>query len=161
MILLGDNPNVFLKLDTLRKKMKASQLTKETINGLGMEARQFPEFSYGDTIAVSQWISEGDKKRLQIFEGDVIGLHHNGISSTFTVRKIAANNVAVERIYPFYSPIIDSIKVVRKGDVRRAKLYYLRYRVGKKARVKELILTKEQKEAAALKKAEKKAAEQI
>ncbi len=136
--------------------MKASQLTKETINGLGIEARQFPEFSFGDTIAVSQWIVEGDKKRLQIFEGDVIGLHHNGISSTFTVRKIASNNVAVERIYPYYSPIIDSIKVSRKGDVRRAKLYYLRHRVGKSARVKELILTKEHKEAALVKKAEKK-----
>ena len=136
--------------------MKASQLTKETINGLGIEARQFPEFSFGDTIAVSQWIVEGDKKRLQIFEGDVIGLHHNGISSTFTVRKIASNNVAVERIYPYYSPIIDSIKVIRKGDVRRAKLYYLRHRVGKSARVKELILTKEHKEAALVKKAEKK-----
>lgn len=139
--------------------MKASQLTRETINGLGMEARQFPEFSYGDTIAVSQWISEGDKKRLQVFEGDVIALHHNGVSSTFTVRKIAANNVAVERIYPFYSPIIDSIKVVRKGDVRRAKLYYLRHRVGKQARVKELILTKEQKEAAEVRKTAKASAQ--
>jgi len=128
--------------------MKATQLTRETVNSLGMEARQFPEFSYGDTIAVSQWIFEGDKKRVQLFEGDVIAIHNNGVSSTFTVRKIAANNVAVERIYLYYSPIIDSIKVVRKGDVRRAKLYYLRDRVGKKARVKELILTKEQKEAA-------------
>ncbi len=134
--------------------MKATQLTRETINGLGVEARQFPEFSFGDTIAVSQWIFEGDKKRLQIFEGDVIALHHNGASSTFTVRKIAANNVAVERIYLYYSPIIDSIKVVRRGDVRRAKLYYLRDRVGKKARVKELVLTREQKEQAAQKKAE-------
>ena len=132
--------------------MKATQLTRETVNGLGMEARQFPEFSFGDTIAVSQWILEGDKKRLQLFEGDVIALHHNGMSSTFTVRKIGANNVAVERIYLYHSPIIDSIKVVRRGDVRRAKLYYLRDRVGKKARVKELVLTKEQKEAALKKK---------
>lgn len=142
--------------------MKAQHLTRETIRELGAEKRDFPQFQIGDHIAVSQWITEGNKKRLQVFEGDVIAMHHKGASSTFTVRKISANSVYVERIYPFYTPVIDSIKIVRKGDVRRAKLYYLRDRVGKKAQVKEKILTKEArallraktKEAEAKKKAE-------
>ncbi len=135
----------------LRKTMKASKFTKETINLIGAVDRAFPEFSVGDGIAVSQWITEGDKKRVQIFEGDVIAFHNKGASSTFTVRKIGANSIAVERIFPYYSPVIDSIKVVRKGDVRRAKLYYIRDRIGKKAKIKERILTKEQKEFAAQK----------
>lgn len=126
--------------------MKAKKLTKETIREIGVVERNFPEFTVGDTIAVGQRITEGNKERIQMFEGDVIAMKNNGASSTFTVRKIAANNVPVERIYPYYSPVIDSIKVVRNGDVRRAKLYYLRDRVGKAGRVKELVLTKEQKE---------------
>lgn len=138
--------------------MKANKLTKETISALGMEKLTFPDFSIGDSIAVSQWIAEGDKKRIQIFQGDVIAMHKNGSSSTFTVRKIGANSVAVERIYPFHTPIIDSIAVVKRGKVRRAKLYYLRDRVGKKARIKELVLTKEQKIAIKAKDAAKFAA---
>lgn len=126
--------------------MKARKLTKETILELGSYKREFPEFSVGDTIAVSQRIKEGDKERLQVFQGDVIAMNNNGNSSTFTVRKIAANTIAVERIFPYYSPLIDSIQAVKRGKVRRAKLYYLRDRVGKAARIKELILTKEQKE---------------
>lgn len=145
--------------------MKAQGLTRETIRDLGVEKRDFPRFEIGDHIAVSQWITEGNKKRIQVFEGDVIAMHHKGASSTFTVRKIGANSVSVERIYPFYTPIIDSIKIVRKGDVRRAKLYYLRDRVGKAAQVKEKILSKEArahmrakaKEAEAAKKAQKEA----
>lgn len=128
--------------------MKAQTLTRETIRDLGVVSKEFPAFEIGDHIAVSQWITEGNKKRLQIFEGDVIAMHKNGASSTFTVRKIGANSVAVERIYPFYSPIIDAIKVVRKGDVRRAKLYYLRDRIGKAAQVKEKVLSKEAREHA-------------
>ena len=117
--------------------MKADKLTRETINTLGMmENRNFPDFSIGDSIAVSQWITEGSKKRIQIFEGDVIAKHQNGSSSTFTVRKIGANSIAVERIYPYHTPVIDSITIVKRGRVRRAKLYYLRDRVGKKARIK-------------------------
>lgn len=128
--------------------MKAQKLTRETIRDLGVVKRDFPRFEIGDHIAVSQWIIEGadGKRRIQVFEGDVIAMHHQGISSTFTVRKIGANSVAVERLFPFYSPIIDTIKVVRKGDVRRAKLYYLRDRVGKRAQVQEKILTKEARE---------------
>lgn len=120
--------------------MKANKLTKETIANTGVVDRGFPEFTIGDTIAVSQKITEGDKERLQVFEGDVICQSRNGISSTFTVRKISANSVAIERIFPVFSPLIDSIKVVRRGAVRRAKLYYLRDRVGKAARVKERIV---------------------
>ena len=128
--------------------MKAQKLTRETIRELGVVKRDFPRFEIGDHIAVSQWITEGTdgKRRVQVFEGDVIAMHHKGASSTFTVRKIGANSVAVERLFPFYSPIIDDIKVVRKGDVRRAKLYYLRDRVGKSAQVQEKVLTKEARE---------------
>ncbi len=128
--------------------MKAKGLTRETILDLGLADRKFPAFEIGDAIAVSQWIKEGAKSRVQVFEGDVIAMHKNGVSTTFTVRKIGSDSVAVERIYPFYSPIIDSIKLVHKGDVRRAKLYYMRDRIGKRARVKERILTKQEKEHA-------------
>ena len=78
-------------------------------------------------------------------------MHNNGASSTFTVRRIGADAVAVERIYPYYSPVIDKIEILRKGDIRRAKLYYMRERVGKKARVKERVLTKQEKELATVK----------
>jgi large subunit ribosomal protein L19 len=125
--------------------MKANKLTKETIAQLGVVDRGFPIFNIGDTIAVAQKIKEGEKERIQMFEGDVIARSNNGISSTFTVRKIGANSVAVERIFPDYSPLVDSIKVVRRGQVRRAKLYYLRDRVGKAARVKEKIVSNSSK----------------
>lgn len=126
--------------------MKSKQYSRETINEIGMYDRNFPDFSIGDTIAVSQRIREGGKERLQVFEGDVIAKHTEGASSTFTVRKIAANSISVERIFPYYAPLIESIKFIRKGKVRRAKLYYIRDRVGKAARVQEQVLTKEQKE---------------
>jgi len=119
--------------------MKAQGFTKETINSLGMYERNFPQLCIGDIIAVSQWVEEGNKKRIQIFEGNLIGQHKKGASSTFTVRKIGANGISVERIYPFYAPMIESVKVVMKAQVRRAKLYYLRDRIGKAARVKEKI----------------------
>ena len=131
--------------------MKSKKLSKETISQLGMYKRDFPEFQVGDAVAVSIKIKEGGKERLQIFEGDVIARHTEGASSTFTVRKIASNSISVERVFPYYSPIIDSIKFVRKGKVRRAKLYYIRDRIGKAARVKERVLTKEQKEQMRLK----------
>jgi len=126
--------------------MKAKKYTKETILNIGLKNKNYDNFSVGDTIKVSQRIKEGDKERLQVFEGDVIAKHGNGISSTFTLRKIGAHSVAVERIFPLYSPIIESISFVRKGKVRRAKLYYIRERIGKAARVQEKILTREQKE---------------
>jgi large subunit ribosomal protein L19 len=130
--------------------MRAKNYTKETINQLGINTRKFPNFGIGDTITVSIFIKEGEKKRVQDFQGDIIAMHNNGASSTFTVRKIGANSVSVERIFPLHSPIISDIKIVKKGDVRRAKLYYVRDRVGKAARIKEKILTKEQKQKMAL-----------
>jgi large subunit ribosomal protein L19 len=128
--------------------MKSNHFTKETISSIGIADRKFPEFRVGDTIVVSQKIKEGDKERIQDFEGDVIAKHSNGASSSFTIRKIGANGVAVEKIFPIHAPVIDAIAVKRRGDVNRAKLYYLRRRVGKSARVQELVQTKEQKEAA-------------
>lgn len=125
--------------------MRAKKYTKETILNMGMEDRKFAKFNVGDAVTVAQRIKEGDKERIQIFEGDVIAMHNNGISSTFTVRKIGANAVAVERIFPYYSPLIENVKFLRRGKVRRAKLYYMRERIGKAARVKEKLLTKEQK----------------
>ncbi|MCL5875459.1 MAG: 50S ribosomal protein L19 [Candidatus Dependentiae bacterium] len=129
--------------------MKANKFTRETIRELGMYKRDFPDFKIGDAIAVSQKIKEGDKERTQIFEGDVIAISNNGASSTFIVRKIGANSVPVERIFPYYSPLIESIKFIRRGQVRRAKLYYIRERVGKAARVREKVVTREQREQAA------------
>jgi len=126
--------------------MKAKRFTKETIRDIGTVDRKFPAIEIGDTIAVSQVIKEGGKERIQVFEGDVIAKHNHGISSTFTVRKISANAVSVERIFPYYSPLIESIKFVNKGKTRRAKLYYLRKRVGKTASVEELVLTREQRD---------------
>lgn len=123
--------------------MKAQKYTKETISEIGVEDRGFPIFNIGDAIIVSQTIKEGGKERLQDFQGDVIAMHNNGASSTFTVRKIAAHAVAVERIFPFGSPLIKQIKVLNRGDVRRAKLYYLRNRVGDAALVPKRVEKKE------------------
>ena len=125
--------------------MKSKEQTKETIRELGMYDRKFPALKIGDTIVVSLRIKEGDKERTQVFEGDVIAMHKNGASSTFTVRRIGANAIAVERIFPFYSPKIVSISFVRHGDVRRAKLYFMRDRIGKASRVKEKVMTKKEK----------------
>lgn len=126
--------------------MKAKNFTRETIRSLGMTKRDFPIFEVGDTITVTQRIKEGDKERSQVFEGDVLAINNNGVSSTFTVRKIGANSIAVERIFPYYSPKIVSIAFIRPGKVRRAKLYYMRGRVGKASRVKERVMTREQRE---------------
>ena len=95
-----------------------------------------PDFSPGDTVRVHVRVVEGSRQRLQVFEGVVIARNGGGIRATFTVRKISAG-VGVERIFPVHAPIIDHLEVVRRGDVRRAKLYYLRDRVGKAARIKE------------------------
>lgn len=129
--------------------MKARHYTKETIREIGQYERSFPNFQVGDTIEVAQRIKEGDKERIQLFEGDVIAISKNGVSSTFIIRRIGANGVAVERIFPFYSPLIESIRFIRNGDVRRSKLYYMRERIGKAARVREKVLTREQKDLAA------------
>lgn len=98
---------------------------------------RFPAFKSGDNIIVSYKIVEGDKVRIQDFKGDVIQISGSQLSRSFTVRKIS-NGVGVERIFPYSCPNIDEIKVVKRGRVRRAKLYYLRGMIGKKARIKEL-----------------------
>lgn len=95
------------------------------------------DFNVGDTIIVDFQIKEGEKTRIQAFEGVVIGIKSSGISKTFTVRRLSAGGVGVERIFPLYSPKIDNIKVKSRGKVRRSKLYYLRDRIGKGAKIKE------------------------
>lgn len=125
--------------------MKAQKLTKETILNLDVVDRNFPSFKVGDQIEVGQLVKDGDKERIQIFKGDVIAFNRNGIATTFTVRRIGVNNVGVERIFPYYSKVVNSIKLVKLGKVRRAKLNYLKDCVGKKRNIKEKILTKEQK----------------
>jgi large subunit ribosomal protein L19 len=120
--------------------------TKETILQDPAGDTGFPKFKAGDTIQVAQRIKEGNKERTQYLEGDVIAIRNNGISSTFTIRRIGANGIAVERIIPYYSKRIVDIKFIREGDVRRAKLYYMRDRIGKKARVPEKVRTKAQKQ---------------
>jgi large subunit ribosomal protein L19 len=127
--------------------MKASILTKETILNVDVVNRNLPEFGIGDTIDIAQVVKDGDKERIQQFEGDVIAMNNNGISSTFTVRRIGANGVGVEKIFPYFSQNISGIRVVKYGRVRRAKLNYLKDRVGRAARIDEKVLTKEQKEA--------------
>ena len=109
----------------------------EAFEAKQIEGKNIPEFRPGDTVRVAVEIKEGDKKRIQNFEGIVIAIKGTGTSKTFTVRKIGANNVGVERIFPLYSESIVGIDVVRKGKVKRAKLYYLRGKTGKKARIKE------------------------
>ncbi len=96
-----------------------------------------PPFRTGDTVRVHVKIKEGEKERIQIYEGVVIGRKGGGLRESFTVRRVT-NNVGVERTFPVHSPRLDKIQIVRRGKVRRAKLYYLRERTGKAARIKEL-----------------------
>ncbi len=107
------------------------------VHGTLLTQPEFPEFKAGDTIVVTYRIREGDKTREQDFRGDVIQIKGHGLTRTFTVRKIS-HGVGVERIFAFSNPNIAAIKVIKRGRVRRARLYYLRNLVGKKARIKEL-----------------------
>jgi large subunit ribosomal protein L19 len=100
--------------------------------------REVPDFGPGDTVVVQVRVREGERERLQAFEGIVIAKRNRGINSAFTVRKIS-HGEGVERVFQTYSPTVASVKVTRRGDVRRAKLYYLRGRTGKAARIKEKI----------------------
>ena len=116
---------------------------KRTMDALKMISessmkQEVPEVAIGDTVKVHVRIKEGDKSRIQIFEGTVIAIKHGGISRTFTVRRVA-HGCGIERVFPLHSPSVDKVELVRHGKVRRAKLYYLRDRVGKAAKVKELI----------------------
>jgi large subunit ribosomal protein L19 len=100
--------------------------------------KQIPDFSPGDTVVVQVKVREGTRERLQAFEGVVIAKRNRGLNSSFTVRKIS-HGEGVERVFQTYSPVVDSVELKRRGDVRRAKLYYLRGRTGKAARIKEKI----------------------
>jgi large subunit ribosomal protein L19 len=100
--------------------------------------KEVPDFAPGDTVVVQVKVTEGDRERLQAFEGIVIAKRNRGVNSSFTVRKIS-HGEGVERVFQTYSPVVDSVEIKRRGDVRRAKLYYLRGRTGKAARIKEKI----------------------
>lgn len=119
------------------------ELEKEQLDKL-RESKQIPDFAPGDTVRVNVKISEGSRERVQAYEGVVIGRSGSGINESFTVRKISYGE-GVERVFPVYSPTIESISVVKKGKVRRAKLYYLRDRRGKSARIAEKIDVNRQK----------------
>jgi large subunit ribosomal protein L19 len=121
------------------------QLEKEEIARLG---KTIPDFAPGDTIVVQVKVKEGNRERLQAYEGVVIAKRNRGLNSGFTVRKISSGE-GVERTFQTYSPLVASIEVKRRGDVRRAKLYYLRERSGKSARIKEKLVRKEKPVAAA------------
>jgi large subunit ribosomal protein L19 len=115
------------------------QLEKEEIARLG---KTIPDFAPGDTVIVNVSVVEGERKRVQAYEGVVIGKRNRGLNSSFTVRKISSGE-GVERTFQTYSPMLASIEVKRRGDVRRAKLYYLRERSGKSARIREKLAHKE------------------
>ena len=123
--------------------MKARGLTRETILSVGMTEKQHPVFKVGDTISVDLIVKEGDKERTQAFEGDVIDIRNSGVASTFTIRRIGANGIGVEKILPYHSPTISGIRIVRLGKVRRANLGYVRERLGKAARIQEKVQVKE------------------
>ncbi len=112
------------------QKLEQEQIAKLT------EGKDIPEFAAGDTLRVAVKIREGDRERTQAFEGVCIARANKGISSNFTVRKISYGE-GVERVFPLYGPAVEGIEVVRRGKVRRAKLYYLRGRTGKAARIAE------------------------
>jgi large subunit ribosomal protein L19 len=111
------------------------QLEQEQVAAVAAK-RAVPDFGAGDTVIVNVKVVEGDRSRVQAYEGVVIARSGGGLNENFTVRKMSYGE-GVERVFPVYSPLIDSIKVVRHGDVRRAKLYYLRGRTGKSARIAE------------------------
>ena len=101
-----------------------------------MPVKEAPQVTVGDTVRVHLKVKEGNRERIQVFEGTVIAKKHGGINETFTVRRISYG-VGVEKVFPLYSPVIEKVETIRRGKVRRAKLYYLRDRQGKAAKVKE------------------------
>ncbi len=116
------------------------KLEQEEIKRLG---RNIPEFAAGDTVVVNVSVVEGERKRVQAYEGVVVAKRNRGLNSSFTVRKISSGE-GVERTFQTYSPLIASIELKRKGDVRRAKLYYMRARSGKGARIREKVEAQEE-----------------
>ena len=132
------------------------ELEKEQLEKLAA-GKTIPDFGPGDTVTVNVKVKEGDRTRVQAYEGVCIGRNGGGINESFTVRKISYGE-GVERVFPVFSPMIDSIKVVRRGKVRRAKLYYLRDRRGKSARIAEKMETPAARAARETAKKEAKAA---
>lgn len=116
----------------------------QQIEAQQMEGKKIPEFNPGDTVIVNVKVTEGSNQRIQAFEGVVIAKRNRGLNSAFTVRKIS-HGEGVERVFLTYSPALASIEVIRRGDVRRSKLYYLRGLTGKAARIKEKLLPKKKK----------------
>lgn len=108
-------------------------------------AKSIPEFAPGDTVVVQVKVKEGTRERLQAFEGVVIAIRKRGLNSAFTVRKIS-HGEGVERVFQTYSPLIESIQIKRRGDVRQAKLYYLRERSGRSARIKEKLISRDKRD---------------
>ncbi len=125
----------------LIKELEQEQMTKLSAN------KAIPDFGPGDTVIVNVKVVEGERSRVQAYEGVCIGRSGAGLNESFTVRKISYGE-GVERVFPLYSPMVDSIKVVRRGKVRRAKLYYLRARRGKSARITERQTRQEEKAVA-------------
>ena len=123
-------------------KIEQEEIARLTAN------KVIPEFAPGDTLVVNVNVVEGNRKRVQAFEGVVIAKRNRGLNSSFIVRKISSGE-GVERTFQTYSPLIASVEVKRRGDVRRAKLYYLRERSGKSARIKEKLFSRKVKEEAA------------
>lgn len=121
-------------VDWVGQKYKDNALSKKTKGDSPKGASSNPSFKAGDHVKVHVRIQEGEKERIQAFEGTVIKMHRAGISSTFTVRKVSYG-VGVERIFPLFAPVIERIELMNSGKVRRAKLYYLRELSGKKARI--------------------------
>ena len=133
----GHRPNP--ELDCLPEQLRA-----DTLRNVVMDAsayvelkpnRNIPAFRAGDTVRVHATVAEGERRRIQVFEGVVIRVKGGGINSSFTVRRVS-HSIGVERVFPYYSPLVDKVEVTRVGKVRRARLYYLRERVGKAARLK-------------------------
>lgn len=124
------NPRKKVNMSNIIKALEAEQMKKDV-----------PAFAPSDTVVVQVKVKEGNKERLQAFEGVVIAVKNRGLHSAFTVRKIS-NGVGVERVFQTHSPLVDSITVKRRGDVRQSKLYYLRERSGKSARIKEKLAKK-------------------
>ena len=129
-------PNLVVRTSTRKETMNTIQEIEQEQVAKLTEKKSIPKFSPGDTIRVNVKVVEGARERIQAFEGMCIGRKNNGLHSSFTVRKLSYGE-GVERVFPVFSPNVESIEVIRRGDVRRAKLYYLRGRQGKRARVAE------------------------
>lgn len=128
--------NLLVNIKHLGEKLMSKII--QQLEAEQMEGKTIPKFRAGDTLVVQVKVKEGERVRLQAYEGIVIAMRNRGLNSSFTVRKMS-HGVSVERVFQAYSPLIESIEVKRRGDVRRAKLYYLRNLTGRKARIKEKV----------------------